>query len=135
LRFRPLALSGQGQATSFEILKDGVVIGKGETTQYGDVEWPVEPDADDLILRAYFGTFHRDYAILLRALDPINTLRGIQQRLQSLGYFDGECNGEMDDQTKKALQAFQIAYGLLDEEMQSEKVNDAIYRSFGESKS
>ncbi len=57
-------------------------------------------------------------------LDPVTEITGVQARLNNLGYPAGEVTGEMNAQTKEALEAFQshIGYdpptGELDEKTQ-----------------
>jgi hypothetical protein len=45
-------------------------------------------------------------------LDPISEIAGVQQRLNNLGFFCGEADGEMDDDTVDAIFEFQDRYGL-----------------------
>jgi hypothetical protein len=45
-------------------------------------------------------------------LNPIEELSGVQQRLNNLGLFCGNEDGDMDDQTTAAIQAFQQKNGL-----------------------
>ena len=44
-------------------------------------------------------------------LQPAGTVQGAQERLQSLGY-DVAPSGEVDDRTRKAIRAFQLAHKL-----------------------
>ena len=45
-------------------------------------------------------------------LNPIDELSGAQQRLNNLGFFCGNEDGTMDDQTSSAIQNFQLKNGL-----------------------
>src|ERR1035437_1708860 len=53
-----------------------------------------------------------EYPLALGSIDPIDAVSGLQSRLANLGYFAGEVSGEMDDETKQALTAFQAACRL-----------------------
>ncbi len=48
----------------------------------------------------------------LAHLDPLNTIEGIQDRLNNLGYSCGEEHGEIGEQTAAALREFQAEHGL-----------------------
>jgi hypothetical protein len=50
--------------------------------------------------------------INLGYLNPIDTLSGAQQRLNNLGLFCGNTDGNMDDQTAGAIKSFQEKNGL-----------------------
>jgi Putative peptidoglycan binding domain len=48
-----------------------------------------------------------EYALDLGHLDPVSELSGVQMRLLNLGYYFGEITGELDLDTKEALEEFQ----------------------------
>ncbi|WP_214510398.1 peptidoglycan-binding domain-containing protein [Pseudomonas brassicacearum] len=133
LRFRPYALAGQGLARHFEVLRGGALLGRGTAEANGDIVWPLEPTADDITVRVTFDGFLRDYRLRLRALDPISTLKGVQQRLCGLGYFNGECDGQMNDATRVAIDAFKMQAGLPDDdELLSDAVRATLHGYHGE---
>ena len=45
-------------------------------------------------------------------LDPLDEITGAQARLQNLGYYHGDLNGEMNDELQEALEMFQSDFGL-----------------------
>jgi len=45
-------------------------------------------------------------------LDPLDEITGAQARLQNLGYYHGDLNGEMSDDLQEALEIFQSDFGL-----------------------
>lgn len=45
-------------------------------------------------------------------LDPIDQISGIQKRLNNIGYECGEADGQLNSDTKSALQKFQHRFGL-----------------------
>ena len=52
------------------------------------------------------------YTVQIGELDPIDTIEGIQDRLNNLGYDSGAVDGELGPITKAALEKFQADYGL-----------------------
>lgn len=133
LRFRPYALAGQGLARRFQVLRGDTLLGSGEAEANGDIVWPLEPTADDITVRVTFDGFSRDYHLRLRALDPISTLKGVQQRLRGLGYFNGDCDGQMDDATRVAIGAFKMQAGLPDDnDLLGDAVRTALHGYHGE---
>jgi N-acetylmuramoyl-L-alanine amidase len=48
----------------------------------------------------------------LGSIDPVDEDVGIQERLQNLGFYEGEINGEINDEMERALTMFQQATGL-----------------------
>jgi hypothetical protein len=45
-------------------------------------------------------------------LDPLDEITGAQARLQNLGYYHDDLNGEMNDDLEEALEVFQSDFGL-----------------------
>jgi hypothetical protein len=45
-------------------------------------------------------------------LDPLDEITGAQARLQNLGYYHGDLNGQMNDNLQEALEIFQSDFGL-----------------------
>ncbi|MEE1923661.1 peptidoglycan-binding domain-containing protein [Pseudomonas sp. 148P] len=133
LRFRPYALAGQGLAQRFEIRRGDSLIGESTAQANGDIVWPLPPVAEDITLRVFFEHFSRDYQLNLRALDPVETLIGVQQRLRALGYLGGECSGRLDDATRAAIGALRLRAGLpAEDEVLSQAVLDTLRQYHGE---
>ena len=74
------------------------------------------PRADLLILDEGGTTVQRVFQLWLGALDPLETLTGVQARLKRLGYDPGAVDGIWGPNTEAALRAFQLAEGIQDEE-------------------
>jgi hypothetical protein len=94
---------------TYKLTVDGVVH-EGKTDENGVLEEYVPATArtgalvvgpDELTIDIEFGY-----------LDPITGLAGVQKRLNNLGYFCGEPDGEWNDDTIIALCDFQIRFGL-----------------------
>ncbi|MFV8755971.1 peptidoglycan-binding domain-containing protein [Nannocystaceae bacterium ST9] len=70
-------------------------------------------DASELEVVFQPGT---DYAktttMRLAHLDPVEEVRGIQQRLNNLGFACGAESGDAGDETRAAIEAYQRAHGL-----------------------
>jgi N-acetylmuramoyl-L-alanine amidase len=45
-------------------------------------------------------------------MDPADEVSGVQARLNNLGFDCGEPDGVLDDDTKSAVRAFQVLFGL-----------------------
>jgi len=94
---------------SYTLVVDGKTI-DGTTDGDGMVDQPISPGAQEGKLLLDGGK--EEYEFALGNIDPIDTISGLQGRLQNLGYFAGEVTGEMDDDTKDAVHSFQAACGL-----------------------
>ncbi len=80
------------------------IIAEGETSGDGDVKVDVPVDAKIVQIRLWIGDYPegdtKDYAInLIEALPPIDTPRGVKQRLANLGYHDGPINDDASNLT------------------------------------
>jgi hypothetical protein len=53
-----------------------------------------------------------EYDLSFGCVDPLDQVSGAQARLQNLGYYHGDVDGEMNDDFREALQYFQSDYGL-----------------------
>ena len=53
-----------------------------------------------------------EFEFKLGSLSPLNTTLGVQQRLHSLGYFDGRLDGKPSEVLRQALSDFQAAREL-----------------------
>ncbi len=82
---------------------------KGSTDGDGVLKQFVPNDAREGILKLDNGK--ECFPVRIGALDPVDEISGIQQRLANLG-FDCEETGELDDQTQRALTNFQGANNL-----------------------
>ena len=76
----------------------------------GDVEIGIPGNARTG--RILIGQEQDEYPIQLGTVDPIETVKGVQERLNNLGYDCGEVDGILEDQTKAAITAFQKEHGL-----------------------
>ncbi|MCL1834155.1 MAG: peptidoglycan-binding protein [Leptospirales bacterium] len=91
----------------------------GKTDEEGWVKKPTHPNAR--VARVYLGDEEDEdgnlletdeYIFNLGHLDPIDTISGIQGRLNNLGYNCGEEDGEIGENTINAIKGFQNKNGL-----------------------
>ncbi len=83
----------------------------GTTDGEGNLEVRVHPGCGDGLLQIDQGP---EYTLLLRELDPLETISGVQARLNNLGYDSGEVDGIQGPITTAAIKAFQADYPPLD---------------------
>jgi len=99
----------------FEFWIDGEQYGDQEkrTTLEGVIKEEV-PEGENLEIKVWLDENDEPEVYLLEVggLDPIDTIEGIQDRLNNLGYDCGEEQGSIGLLTKEALKAFQIDVGL-----------------------
>jgi len=82
----------------------------GTTDGDGYLEVPIPPQAAQGKL--IIGPDNMTVKLTLGGLDPIETMRGVQGRLNNLGFNAGPVTGEINNRTRAALQMFQMQYGL-----------------------
>jgi len=97
----------------FRLTIDGDVI-EGKTNGAGEIIETVAPDAQACTLTV--GQIDTDeeeeYEVELGYMDPVETLSGVQGRLNNLGLECGEPDGRLSPQTTAAIRAFQKIHGL-----------------------
>ncbi|WP_437600947.1 peptidoglycan-binding domain-containing protein [Sorangium sp. So ce590] len=85
----------------------------GKTDANGELVCFLRPNARDaeLVLRPEDAP-EEHYAVGLRELDPIDTVRGLKHRLRNLGYLGGSTGDDLDPATIGAMHDFQARSGL-----------------------
>lgn len=131
LRFRPLLIGGEGHAERFEVHARGERIAEGPINRFGDVECMVEPTERAVTVTVFFAAFSREYHVVLRALDPVTEVSGVQQRLAALGFYGGAVDGVAGPETERALGRFRMHIGLHEGSGADDRVLDALHRLFG----
>lgn len=92
---------------------DGGPREKGLLDEAGLFEIEVPPETREVEVSLYLAEgVEEHYQLQLRHLDPPSETRGVQQRLQNLGYDCGALDGDFGERTQAALGAFQRAQGL-----------------------
>lgn len=104
---------------------------EGVTNDEGWVEIAIPPSAERGELRFGNGEFETDvYPFNIGGLDPITEITGVQERLANLGY-DCSVTGEMDNDTRQAILAFQEAEDLETTEELDQTTRDRIAQVYG----
>jgi N-acetylmuramoyl-L-alanine amidase len=88
---------------------DGQVF-DGETDGSGLLEVAIDPAAQSGHLQ--LPDDQLECQLELGYLDPLDEIKGVQQRLQNLGFLAADANGEMDDETRHAITWFQSSVNL-----------------------
>src|SRR4051794_11968425 len=101
----------------YELRVDGIQAPfKGELPKSGelDVDLPATARRAELdIFRKGIERPVQRFDLDLGGMDPVDTLTGVQARLEALGYDCGGVDGELTPLTRAAIRAFQRTHGLL----------------------
>jgi hypothetical protein len=104
---------GRNLARKKTRLKAGGIEIEGYTSPEGVLEMNVPADIYEATLSAWLEEDDEspdfEWLLALGHLDPLPEISGIQARLNNLGYDSGAVTGEMNDATRAALKAFQLA--------------------------
>lgn len=84
----------------------------GTTGADGTVTTPLMPDMQSATLTVQWQGQPLKIELGMRQLDPIDRMEGVQKRLQNLGFYTGEINGQFSPQTIAAVQQFQRVAGI-----------------------
>jgi hypothetical protein len=90
----------------YELEIDGNVT-TGETDREGFLERNIPPNARSGVLTVGKGLRKRTYRLALGALDPVSEIAGAQKRLNNLGFWCGPEHGNLNEETRSAVCAFQ----------------------------
>ena len=123
LQFR---LAGEARAwLPYRLTIDGVVA-RGVLDGAGRLSCFLPPNArtGTLVLEAKEG--EEEYPLQLRHLDPVDTVTGLQARLQNLGLYAGEVDGAMSPATLDALHVFQRRSSLAQPDELDPATRDAL---------
>lgn len=101
---------GKPRAGEDYVIQLNGVTKNGKTNGDGEIEHfiPGETATGKLIM----SNGAEVYPLRIGYLDPIDTVKGMQQRLNNLGYFCGSEDGELNDKLTEALKKFQSEYKL-----------------------
>lgn len=108
----------------YELDIDGRLL-TGKTNAEGVLRVPIPPNArrGKLVI----GEDRAEYDLKFGQIEPPTQTRGVQARLQNLGY-DCPINGKMDEETQNALRNFQFACGL----KETAEIDDATLQKLDE---
>lgn len=95
---------------AYTTIIDGEFGPKGTTDAKGTIKFPVSPEAEKLTLRLETEIeWAKENEFELSALQPVDTIKGVQSRLKSLGFFTGDLDGKSSSELKDAVRAFEGA--------------------------
>lgn len=95
----------------YELTVDGKRLGAGARTDAeGRVEHFIRPDARVATFR--FPETGEELVFALGGIDPVDTVKGVQGRLKSLGFFAGDIDGAEGEALALAVATYQAARGL-----------------------
>lgn len=127
------------QGLDYEVLADGLPIQSGQTGDNGRIEVRVAPGVTTIL--KILGS---EYDVsLIGGFHPIEEIRGVQQRLELLGYNPGPLHGDnrrantynnRDEDTERAILNFQADSGLFPDAMFGSKSEKALKKVMKNSK-
>jgi hypothetical protein len=91
----------------FTLVVDKTTTIEGTSDGDGVVEATLPPSAQTG--RLTIGEDEFEVELAFGRLDPLSEISGVQQRLTNLGYDCGVADGELNERTRGALRAFQLA--------------------------
>ena len=109
LKFQLMCM-GEPRANLRYTLSYGDQVIHGTTDGEGKLDEPLDGKVQSAQL--LLPDSGESYQIAVGALEPVQQLRGVQQRLSNLGYDCPSTSGELDSSTQKAIAAFQKAEKL-----------------------
>jgi hypothetical protein len=115
-----------GEAYVLEL--DGKVVKSGEVGADGLVEASIPPNAHHGRILLRDGA--EEIQLSLGTLPPIDTILGVQVRLQNLGYYTGRLDGDESDDLDQAVLDFQADRGLEPTAYLDEDTWEAIRKAY-----
>lgn len=110
IRFQVLDAEGKPQAGRNYVLRIGKRRYEGRTDSDGKLHHFVAPDGTDALLSVQMDpndrTIVKTWQLNVSRLQPVNTVQGMQSRLNNLGYSCGQADGKMGLRTQAALIRF-----------------------------
>jgi hypothetical protein len=105
-------LDGQAANRSFVLSLDTGEVISGELDMEGVLDVAIKPNTRYAEVTIGTGLLKRVYSYGIGRLDPVDTVWGVQARLNNLGFNCGEVSGQMNAETRHALARFQESEGL-----------------------
>jgi N-acetylmuramoyl-L-alanine amidase len=111
---------------AYQLLIDGHTY-DGKTDGNGMISVDIPPNAAE----GWLQVRGRRFPLQLGTLDPVDTVRGAQARLNQLGFNAGDLTDALNDQTRAALTAFQHKYALQESGELDAATQDKLKTLFG----
>jgi hypothetical protein len=116
--FRTVLKDDDGRAckeTKFKLEFGGRTV-EGTTKEDGVIEQVIPADTKEVKVTAWIddrdGKDGFTWLVKLNSYEPIGSVRGLQIRLNNLGFDCGPITGEMNDETQDAIEAFKDFFEL-----------------------
>ncbi|NMO19212.1 LysM peptidoglycan-binding domain-containing protein [Pyxidicoccus fallax] len=126
---------GQPFAGKSYLLEAGSLREEGTTGPDGRIEHVIDPREKTAKLTLWpdqpFYPETLTYSLAVGQLEPIDSLRGLQARLNNLGYTCGDADGVLDGALRVALRAFQRAQGLEETGAPDTATQDKLLEVYG----
>lgn len=106
-------------------------IFQGYTDAQGMIRHIISPKAMQAVLSVGVADDMQTYFLRLGGLDPIDTTRGVQQRLNNLGFSCGDVDGKIGPLTRAALRKFQRSKKLPASGAPDEATRKELQDSYG----
>jgi N-acetylmuramoyl-L-alanine amidase len=105
-----------------------------KTNEQGYLKESIPPDAAEGKLTVGEGEEQEVHKIKLGHIDPIDTISGVQARLNNMGFVCGKEDGKLNIKTRLAVEEFQAKYKLKPLDPEAEEIDretldkiDAVY--------
>lgn len=125
---------GEPRANEPYSLRIGAVVRSGDLDSEGRLHERVPADATraEIWVGNDEERVRRQYEIRIGHLDPIEEISGVQQRLNNLGLFCSEEDGELSEDTQAAIEAYQEGKGQDATGQLTDALKQGICRDHGE---
>jgi hypothetical protein len=124
-----LLLQGEPRSNqAFELQIDSTKL-SGKTDSQGCLEVPIRPNSLQATLM--LSETGESFQLNLGCLHPIETVGGVQGRLRNLGFYHGQIDDQLTDQTIEAIMAFQIHHELDPTGQFDDQLKLSIQKAYG----
>src|SRR5690606_15753656 len=120
------ATGKQLECVEYELNIDGETF-RGCTDEQGFLELELPVSATKGTLRVKKSS----QQIIIGALEPLHTAKGMRGRRGKLGYVPGPVDGVFGPKTTRAIRAFQNNLGLKTDGIAGPRTRDALQRGYG----
>lgn len=111
---------------------DGKEVASGSTDAAGNVQIQIPGNAQKGVLTVEVDEETKlEFKLNLGSMQPITSLKGVQQRLKNLGYPIDKPDGRESPQTKRAIQMFQSDQEIPETGKPDQTTRDALETAYG----
>jgi N-acetylmuramoyl-L-alanine amidase len=111
---------------------DGEQVASGNTDSAGNVQILIPGNAQKGVLKVDVDEETKlEFNLNLGSMQPMTSLKGVQQRLKNLGYPIDKPDGKESPQTKRAIQMFQADQEIPETGEPDQATRDALEQAYG----